>query len=88
MFLRIKAMILEWAGRELEIRASLDLEWRVFAQKHNAAGKRPLCYYPGMELDPMEKVTLWDEEETHPDCLIEAHRAAAVLEKKLAEEAE
>ena len=85
---RIKDLILDWTEPWREERASLDLEWRVFAKKHNAAGKRPEGWYPGMELDPMEKVTLWDEEETDPDCLIEAHKAAAALEKKVAEEAE
>ncbi len=93
MFFRLKLWILDWTEPWREERASLLLEWRVFAQAHNAAGKRPLCMYEGMELDPMEldpmeKVTLWDEEETDPDCRIEAHKAAAILEKKLAEEAE
>jgi hypothetical protein len=58
-----------------EEQASLDLEWRVFAQKHNAAGKRPKCYYTGMEadeLDQTERVTLVDAKETDPNCLIDA----------------
>ncbi|KKN92339.1 hypothetical protein LCGC14_0208300 [marine sediment metagenome] len=72
-----------------EEKASLDLEWRLFAQKHNAAGHRPLCMYEGMEkdiLDPLDKLELYDEHEVEPDCLIdaaaEAHEAMTVNQKE------
>ncbi len=62
-----------WAVRVTEpwreVFASLDLEWRIFAQRHNAAGKRPRCWYEGMPLDPMDKVELYDECEVDPDYL-------------------
>lgn len=75
-----------WAVRVTEPwreeQASLDLEWRLFAQKHNAAGKRPMCAYKGMEkdLDPNEKVELYEfppgsdsEEPLDPDYLRNMH---------------
>ena len=67
-----------------EERASLDLEWRIFAQKHNAAGKRPMCWYPGMELDPMEKVEMLDLDEPpiDPDYLRNVLSKDAKLELK------
>ncbi len=45
-----------------EERASLALEWRIFAQKHNAAGHRPQCAYRGMEKDfkPTDKLVLYE----------------------------
>ena len=69
-----------------EERASLDLEWRIFAQAHNAAGKRPMCWYPGMdeekglELDPKGKVEMYEfplgpdskDQPIDPDCLSKA----------------
>jgi len=54
----------EWALRKtepwLEERASLMLEWRTFAQAHNAAGKYPQCVYKGMELDPLDKTEMYE----------------------------
>ncbi len=53
-----------WAVRATEAwreeHASLDLEWRVFAQRHNAAGKRPMCAYKGMENDPNRKLEMYE----------------------------
>lgn len=45
-----------------EEQAALDLEWRLFAQKHNAAGNRPMCMYEGMEKDlsPEGRVELYE----------------------------
>jgi hypothetical protein len=65
-----------------EEQASLDLVWRTFAQRHNAAGRRPRCMYEGMEndLDPDEKATVYEfpggDEAAPPDCLNEAYREA------------
>ncbi|KKK57696.1 hypothetical protein LCGC14_3051870, partial [marine sediment metagenome] len=70
-----------------EEKASLDLEWRLYAQKHNAAGKRPLCWYPGMEeekglqLDPEGKVHMYEfpigpdslDQPLYPDYLRNMH---------------
>ena len=59
----------EWLLRKLEPyreeRASELLAWRIFAQKHNASGRRPLCAWEGMdekgyELDPEEKVNMYE----------------------------
>ena len=75
-----------WAVRVTEPwreeQTSLDLEWRLFAQKHNAAGKRPMCMYEGMEkdLNPNEKVELYEfplghdskDQPLDPDLLVEA----------------
>ena len=72
MFQVIRQWILDWAEREKEIEASRDLEWRLFAQKHNAAGKRPRCWYEGMPPDPLEKLELQDEEEVEPEYLQQA----------------
>ena len=76
----IKDWLLDLTEPWREERASLDLEWRVFAQRHNAAGKRPMCMYEGMEedLDPMEKVHLQDEEETEPNYLRDMHDYSSV----------
>jgi hypothetical protein len=53
-----------WAVRATEAwreeHASLDLEWRVFAQKHNAAGHRPMCAYKGMADDPDRKLEMYE----------------------------
>jgi hypothetical protein len=75
-----------WALRVVEPwreeQASLDLVWRTFAQRHNAAGHRPRCMYKGMEndLDPDEKATMYEfpdgDPGAPPDCLNEAIRAA------------
>jgi hypothetical protein len=83
-----------WAVRTTEpwreILASLDLEWRTFAQKHNAAGHRPRCMYKGMEhdLDPDEKATVYEfpggDPSAPPDCLIEAHESAEEMRVLLA----
>ena len=62
--------------------ASLDLAWRVFARKHNTAGKRPICSYDGWEadLDPDEKADVYEfpngDPDALPNCLIEAEIAA------------
>ena len=69
MFWNFKHWLLRLTEPWLEERAALDLEWKVFAKKHNAAGKRPECWYPGMELDPMEKVALVDAHEVSPNYL-------------------
>ena len=58
-----------------EEHASLDLEWRTFAQRHNAGGNRPYCAYDGWEdeLYPEQKVELYEfpngDEGADPDCL-------------------
>jgi hypothetical protein len=64
----------EWALRKtepwLEERASLMLEWRVFAQQHNAKYPGDIqCAYKGMELDPMDKMYVQDDREVEPDYL-------------------
>ena len=69
MFWNFKHWILRVTEPWREERAALDLEWKVFAKKHNAAGHRPECWYPGMELDPMEKVALVDAHEVSPNYL-------------------
>jgi hypothetical protein len=70
-FVRFKWWLLWKLEPWYEERASLDLAWRVFARKHNAAGKRPICAYDGWEkdLDPMDKLELYDEREVDPDYL-------------------
>ncbi len=66
-----------------EEEASRDLEWRTFAQKHNAAGHRPRCMYEGMErdLNPDEKATVYEfpggDPAAPPDCLRVAQDHAA-----------
>ena len=81
MFRRMKITIKNWILDQTEPwreeRASLEEEWRVFAQRHNAAGRRPPFWFPGMEddvweLDPMEKVVLVDAKETDPNCLLDS----------------
>ena len=69
MLWKIKNWLLRLTEPWREEQASLDLEWRTFAKKHNAAGKRPKCWYPGMEPDPMEKVALVDAREVDPNYL-------------------
>lgn len=98
MFWRLKNWIIDVTTPWHEERASLDLAWRIFAQKHNAAGKRPMCWYNGIghdpiwELDPMEKVKMMDLEDPplDPDYLIAAHEKAAAqhtdMERKANEE--
>ena len=60
----------EWALRMTEPwreeRASLMLEWRIFAQAHNAAGKIPKCWYKGIELDPHDKAEVYEFPEGDP----------------------
>ncbi len=55
-----------------EERASLDVAWRVFAQKHNAGGKRPICAYKGWEaeLDEDEKAAVYEFPGGDPDALL------------------
>ena len=66
MHWRIKDWLLRLTEPWREERAALDLEWRIYAQKHNVSGKRPPCWYPGMEeekgleLDPEGKVDLYE----------------------------
>lgn len=71
LFIRFKWWLLWKLEPWYEERASLDLAWRVFAQKHNTAGKRPICAYDGWEkeLDPLEKIEFYDMYETKPDYL-------------------
>jgi hypothetical protein len=73
---RMRQLIKDWLVRLTEPwreeKAALDLEWRLYAQKMNAAGARPQFWYPGMELDPEDKVELQDECETDPNCLRDA----------------
>ena len=76
----------EWVVRVTEPwreeHASLDLAWRVFARKHNTAGKRPICAYDGWEkdLDPDEKAAVYEfpngDPDAPPNCLIKAQEAA------------
>lgn len=67
--------------------ASLDLAWRVFARKHNTAGKRPICHYDGWEadLDPDEKADVYEfpngDPGAPPNCLIKAAEATAHKQK-------
>ena len=73
-----------------EERAAHDLAWRIFAQAHNAAGKRPQCWYPGMEeekgleLDPKGKVTMYEfppgsgQEPLDPDYLVDLQDYSSV----------
>ncbi len=80
---RIKWWIVWKVTPWFEERASLDLEWRLFAQKHNLAGKRPLCSYEGMEKDIADG--LYEDQKAHvyefpggdpdapPNCLTEAY---------------
>jgi hypothetical protein len=59
------------------------LEWRVFAQKHNAKYPGDIqCWYEGMKLDPMDKAEVYEfpggDPGADPDLLInEEHRVAA-----------
>lgn len=69
MFWNFKHWILRVTEPWREERAALDLEWKVFAKKHNAAGHRPECWYSGMEPDPNEKVALVDAREVDPNYL-------------------
>jgi hypothetical protein len=62
----------EWALRKtepwLEERASLMLEWRIFAQKHNAQYPGDIqCAYKGMELDENEKAHVYEFPHGDPD---------------------
>ena len=94
MLWKMKNWLLRLTEPWREEQASLDLEWRIFAQKHNAAGKRPLCWYPGMKLDPLEKVEVYEfpdgDESADPDCLIRAHAEGAekmrLIQKKVTEQ--
>lgn len=67
---------MDWAKREEEIEASLDLEWRIFAQAHNAAGKRPRCMYKGMVLDDMDEMHLVNDGEVEANYLIDMNKEA------------
>jgi len=73
MLWKLKYWLLRLTEPWREEQASLDLEWKVFAKKHNAPGKRPLCWYSGMEPDPMEKVVLVDAHEVNPNYLRDQH---------------
>jgi hypothetical protein len=81
MLWKIKNWLLRLTEPWREEQAALDLEWKVFAKKHNAAGHRPQCWHPGMEPDPMEKVALVDAREVDPNYLrdqfAEAHAEQA-----------
>ncbi len=72
-----------------EERASLDLAWRVFARKHNTAGKRPICAYDGWEkdLDPDEKADVYEFPNGDPDAppnVLRDAEYAALKQKVLA----
>ena len=69
-----------------EEKAALDLEWKAYAQKKNAAGERPRFWYPGVELDPMGKVELMDLDTPplDPDYLIKMQTRGVEFEKELA----
>ena len=69
MLWQLKYWLLRLTEPWREERASLELEWRIYAQKNNAAGHRPAFWYPGMKLDPMEKVHLADSNEVDPNYL-------------------
>lgn len=64
----IKEWLLRWLEPYREERAAHLEEWRIFAQKHNAAGKMPKCAWKGMdemdekgyELDPEGKVEMYE----------------------------
>ncbi len=62
MYSPFKERLLRWLEPYREVRASEMLEWRIFAQKHNAAGGRPRCVYLGMEKDlsPTGKVSMYE----------------------------
>ena len=84
----IKEWLLRWLEPYREVRASELLAWRIFAQKHNAADKRPRCWYVGMEDDkgvelyPEGKVSMYEfplghdslDQPLDPDCLVKAHQ--------------
>ena len=74
MLWKMKNWLLRLTEPWREEQAALDLEWRVFAKKHNAAGHRPECWYPGMEPDPMEKVALVDAHEVSTNYLRDQHK--------------
>jgi hypothetical protein len=72
MWFRFKEWALSVTEPWREERASLMLEWRVFAQRHNAKYPGDIqCVYKGMELDPMDKLCLQDDHEVDPDYLID-----------------
>ena len=73
MLYKMKSWLLRLTEPWREERAALDREWKVFAKKHNAAGHRPECWYPGMEPDPMEKVALVDAHEVDSNYLRDQH---------------
>ena len=73
MFWKMKNWLLRLTEPWREEQASLDLEWRLYAQKHNAAGKRPMYWYPDMDLDPMDKVHFVDAREVSPNYLRDQH---------------
>jgi hypothetical protein len=63
----------EWALRKtepwLEERASLMLEWRIFAQKHNALYPGDIqCVYKGIELGENDKAHVYEFPGGDPDC--------------------
>jgi hypothetical protein len=57
---RIKDWLLRLTEPWREEQASLDLEWRLYAQKMNAAGARPQYWYPGCELNPTDKLKMYE----------------------------
>ena len=90
MIWRIKDWILRVTEPWREERAAQDIAWRIYTQKHNAAGKRPQCWYPGMEeekgleLDPKGKVTMYEfppgaqQEPVDPDYLVDMQDYSSV----------
>jgi hypothetical protein len=78
MIFRFKEWMLKITEPWREERASLMLEWRIFAQKHNAKYPGDIqCAYKGMELDPMDKAEVYEfpdgDPEAPPNTLIDQH---------------
>jgi hypothetical protein len=61
MWWRVKEWALRVTEPWLEERASLMLEWRIFAQKHNARYPGDIqCVYQGIELDDESKAHMYE----------------------------
>ena len=60
MIERIKSSLLRLTEPWREEAASLDLEWRVFAQKHYIAFERPRGFHQDMQLDENEKAHVYE----------------------------
>lgn len=60
MFESVKDWLLRKLEPRREVVSALDLEWRVYAQKMNAAGARPQFWYQGCDLNPADKVAMYE----------------------------